>query len=197
MTMKHKKGILFLMLGIIGLCMIGEKRISAKIEKDLKENIIRFHVRANSDSKADQQDKLKVRNAVVDYMGPYMEKAETKEEAMKILKQKKGGIQKTAEDTLEKLGKIPKITVYFTTEEFPQKTYGTYVFPEGVYDAVRVDIGAARGHNWWCVMFPDLCITKDDEMEINQNAKKKMEHLLGSSTVKAMEKNRYLHWLIK
>lgn len=195
MKKKHMRGILFLLIGIFVFFIAGEKKTSGNIEKNLKENIIRFHVRANSDSKYDQRNKLKVRDAIVNYMSPYMEKADTKEEAMKILRQKKGGIQKTAEETLRRLGDSKKINVHYTTETFPEKTYGNYTFPEGVYDAVRVDIGVAKGHNWWCVMFPDLCVTKDDEVQINQNAKKKMEQLLGKKTVNQLETNRYLQWL--
>ena len=195
MKKKHMRGILFLIVGMFAFFIAGEKRTSKNIEKNLKENIIRFHVRANSDSKYDQRNKLKVRDAIVNYMSSYMEKADTKEEAMKILRQKKGGIQKTAKETLRRLGDSKKINVYYTTETFPEKTYGNYTFPEGVYDAVRVDIGTAKGHNWWCVMFPDLCVTKDDEVEINQNAKKKMEQLLGKKTVNHLEANRYLQWL--
>lgn len=195
MKKKHMRGILFLLIGIFVFFIAGEKKTSGNIEKNLKENIIRFHVRANSDSKYDQRNKLKVRDAIVNYMSPYMEKADTKEEAMKILRQKKGGIQKTAEETLRRLGDSKKINVHYTTETFPEKTYGNYTFPEGVYDAVRVDIGVAKGHNWWCVMFPDLCVTKDDEVQINQNAKKKMEQLLGKKTVNHLETNRYLQWL--
>lgn len=197
MKKKHMTGVLFFVIGILLFLMIGEKKTSAEIENDLKENVIRFHVRANSDSRLDQQNKLKVRDAVIDYISPYMEKAGTKEEAMKILKQKKGGIQKTAEETLRRLGDCKKINVHFTTEKFPKKTYGTYTFPEGIYDAVRVDVGNAKGHNWWCVMFPDLCITKDDAVKINKDARKKMEHLLGEKTVNHLETNRYLQWLWK
>lgn len=189
------RGILFLIVGMFVFFIVGEKKTSENIEKNLKENIIRFHVRANSNSKYDQRNKLEVRDAIVNYMSQYMKKAETKEEAMKILRQKKGGIQKTAEETLRRLGDSQKINVYYTTETFPEKTYGNYTFPEGVYDAVRVDIGTAKGHNWWCVMFPDLCVTKDDEVKINQNAKKKMEQLLGEKTVNHLEANRYLQWL--
>lgn len=197
MKKKHMRGILFLIVGMFAFFIAGEKKTSRNIEKNLKENIIRFHVRANSDSKYDQRNKLKVRDAVVDYVSSYMENADTKEEAMKILRQEKGGIQKTAEETLRRLGDSKKIKVYYTTETFPEKTYGNYTFPEGVYDAVRVDIGTAKGHNWWCVMFPDLCVTKDDEIEINQSAKKKMEQLLGKKAVNHLEANRYLQWLWK
>ena len=81
-----------------------------------------------------------------------------------------------------------KVNVHFVQEKFPEKNYGQYTFPEGIYDAVRIDLGAAKGHNWWCVMFPDLCVTKDDKVRINNTARKKMEKLLREKTIKKNNK---------
>lgn len=189
------RGCLF--FGIIFLCFaIGKKRSSVEIENNLRENLIRFHVRANSDKKSDQAYKRKVRDAVIDYVSPYMEIAETKEEALNLLQKKKEGIKKIAQQTLNKYGVTQTVTVRFTQEEFPERTYGNYTFPKGTYDAVRVDLGKAEGHNWWCVMFPDLCVTKDDEVEINKKAKEKMEKILGHDTVEKLQKSRYFGWLL-
>lgn len=198
LVMKKKlivRGCLF--LTVLILCAaVGKKHSSEKIEHNLKENLIRFHVRANSNQKSDQAYKLKVRDAVIDYVSPYMESADTKEEALELLKKKKNGIQKTAEQTLKQYGVRQTVTVCFTEEEFPEKTYGDYTFPAGVYDAVRVNLGKAEGHNWWCVMFPDLCVTKDDEVEINEKAKEKMEKILGHYTVEKLQRSRYFGWLL-
>ena len=86
---------------------------------------------------------------------------------------------------------------FCTRKKFPEKNYGQYTFPEGIYDAVRIDLGAAKGHNWWCVMFPDLCVTKDDKVRINNTARKKMEKLLGKKTIRKITKDKYLGWLFK
>ena len=196
MKKNHKiKACLFFAVLAMGVLGIG-KMVSEHIKNNLKDNVIRFHVRANSDSKKDQTDKLKVRDAVIEYMGPYMEQAQSKEKAVKILEEQKEEIKKTAIHTLRNLGNNSQVNVYFTTEVFPEKDYGQYCFPEGIYDAIRIDIGKAKGHNWWCVMFPDLCITKDDKVKVNQKAKDKMERILGERTVKAIEKNKYLRWFI-
>ena len=192
---KYIQRIFFVLAAGIFLFAAARHRILAGMQEDLKENVIRFHVRANSDSKKDQEEKLKVRDAVIDYVSPYMENAETKEAALVILKEKEGEIQKIAEDTLAKQGNPQKATVSFTTEEFPEKEYGSYVFPKGRYDAVRVDLGEAKGHNWWCVMFPDLCITKDEKVKINREAEKKMKKLLGENTVRVIKQKKYLRWL--
>ena len=165
-------------------------------QQSLAKEVFRFHVIAESDSANDQRIKLKVRDAVIDYVSPYMELADSKEEALELFKKKKDGIQKTAEQTLKRYGVRQTVTVCFTEEEFPEKTYGDYTFPAGVYDAVRVNLGKAEGHNWWCVMFPDLCVTKDDEVEINEKAKEKMEKILGHYTVEKLQRSRYFGWLL-
>jgi stage II sporulation protein R len=168
-----------------------------KIQQNLKNNLIRFHVRANSDSSFDQACKLKVRDAVISKVSQMMDKADTKEEAFDILKKQKDSIKNTAQEILKKEGVIQKVKVHFVQEKFPEKTYGQYTFPEGVYDALRIDLGEAKGHNWWCVMFPDLCVTKDDKVRINNTARKKMEKLLGKKVVEKITKDKYLGWLFK
>ena len=141
-----------------------------KIQQNLKNHLIRFHVRANSDSSFDQACKLK---------------------------KQKDSIKNTAQEILKKEGVIQKVKVHFVQEKFPEKTYGQYTFPEGIYDALRIDLGEAKGHNWWCVMFPDLCVTKDDKVRINNTARKKMEKLLGKKTIRKITKDKYLGWLFK
>lgn len=190
------KGCFFLII-IFGMIVIGQRTSNAKIQQNLKNNLIRFHVRANSNSPADQAYKLKVRDAVIDQISPKLCEAKTKEEAFKILKIQKNRIKNTAREILNKEGVKQKVTVRFVQERFPEKSYGQYTFPEGIYDAVRIDLGKAKGHNWWCVMFPDLCVTKDDKVRINNTARKKMEKLLGKKTIDKITKDKYLGWLFE
>ena len=126
-----------------------------------------------------------------------MDGADTKEEAFYILKIQKNRIKNTAQEILKKEGVKQKVTVHFVQEKFPEKSYGQYTFPEGIYDALRIDLGEAKGHNWWCVMFPDLCVTKDDKVRINNTARKKMEKLLGRKAVEKITKEKYLGWLFE
>ena len=204
MSMNKKnmiRGCLFFII-IAGSIMIWQRYTfhkiqQNKIQQNLKNNLIRFHVRANSDSSFDQACKLKVRDAVISKVSQMMDKADTKEEAFDILKKQKDSIKNTAQEILKKEGVIQKVKVHFVQEKFPEKTYGQYTFPEGIYDALRIDLGEAKGHNWWCVMFPDLCVTKDDKVRINNTARKKMEKLLGKKAVGKITKDKYLGWLFK
>lgn len=187
-----------LLMAIFVICiMSSKKRSEAKIQQNLRNHLIRFHVRANSDSKLDQAYKIKVRDAVIDEISPKLNGAKTKEEAFKILKYQKKRIKNITKETLNKEGVKQRVNVHFVREKFPEKSYGQYRFPEGIYDAVRIDLGEAKGHNWWCVMFPDLCVTKDDKVRINNTARKKMEKLLGKKTIDKITKDKYLGWLFE
>lgn len=199
MKKKSKIWMLFLAAAVIlgALCSKGK---DDRVSENIKQKVVRFHIRANSDSKKDQAEKLLVRDQVVKYLKPYMEHAKTKEEAEKVLASKKQDIAKVAKTTLKKNGRELPVKVYMTREEFPKKDYGSYVFPKGTYDALRIDLGNADGHNWWCVMFPDLCITKESEAAKDKKTRKKLEQQVGKKGVKKLEKKKgklpwFLQWL--
>lgn len=190
---------LFLAAAVI-LGAVWAKGKDDRVNENIKQKVVRFHIRANSDSKKDQAEKLLVRDQVVKYLKPYMEHAKTKEEAEKVLASKKQEIVKVAKTTLKKNGRELPVKVYMTREEFPKKDYGSYVFPKGTYDALRIDLGDAAGHNWWCVMFPDLCITKESEAAKDKKTRKKLEQQVGEKGVKKLEKKKkklpwFLQWL--
>ena len=171
------KGILFLVIA----CMIfvaGQRKSNNIIQQNLKSNLIRFHVRANSNSRMDQTYKLKVRDAVIDQISPELSEAKTKEEAFKILKMQKNRIKNTAQEILKKEGVKQKVNVHFVQEKFPEKNYGQYTFPEGIYDAVRIDLGAAKGHNWWCVMYPNMCFSDTMYEVIDEDARSSLKRVL-------------------
>ena len=173
------KGILFLAIA----CMIfvaGQRKSNNIIQQNLKSNLIRFHVRANSNSRMDQTYKLKVRDAVIDQISPELSEAKTKEEAFKILKMQKNRIKNTAQEILKKEGVKQKVNVHFVQEKFPEKNYGQYTFPEGIYDAVRIDLGAAKGHNWWCVLYPNLCFTNATCAVVDEDGKKELKEALSA-----------------
>ena len=185
MSMNKKnmiRGCLFFII-IAGSIMIWQRYTfhkiqQNKIQQNLKNNLIRFHVRANSDSSFDQACKLKVRDAVISKVSQMMDKADTKEEAFDILKKQKDSIKNTAQEILKKEGVIQKVKVHFVQEKFPEKTYGQYTFPEGIYDALRIDLGEAKGHNWWCVLYPSLCFRDAANAVVPNEGKEKLKHVL-------------------
>ena len=122
------------------------------------KGILRLHVIAAGDSEADQSAKLAVRDAIL----PLFERAETYEDAREYLLHHGKELQQTAEAVLESRGLDYGVQLSLGTESFPDRVYGGIAFPAGDYDALCVRLGRAEGHNWWCVLFPPLCIVSED-----------------------------------
>ena len=127
-------------------------------KKDLQHSVIRLHVVGASDSEEDQMVKLQVRDAVVSYVEEAMRHVMSVEEAKAWLKENIPGIEKAANDVLSQLGLSLRAAVSLKREAFPVRHYDTFSLPSGVYESIRVTIGAGQGRNWWCVVFPSLCL---------------------------------------
>lgn len=127
------------------------------IQKDIASKVIRFHVLANSDSDADQTLKLKVKDAVVNYLNPYMSESESLEESKKILKEHTNDIMEVANEVITSEGYAYSVNAYFCEDFFPTKSYGDVTLPAGDYTAYRIEIGQHEGKNWWCILYPPLC----------------------------------------
>lgn len=130
----------------------------AKEKRVLQQGLIRLHVVASSDSEEDQQVKLQVRDAVVAYVEEAMRHVMTVDEAKAWLQENLPGIEAAANDMLRKLGLSHKAKVSFQQEAFDVRHYDSFSLPSGVYDSLRVTIGEGQGRNWWCVVFPSLCL---------------------------------------
>lgn len=128
-----------------------------QLQRQLAEKVLRFHVLANSDTVEDQNLKLKVRDAIGGYMQENMQDMESKEACENFVAAQLPEIEQVAEQVVEKAGFSYEVHAELTECEFPVKTYGTYTFPAGTYDALKVTIGAGGGQNWWCVMYPNMC----------------------------------------
>ena len=127
-------------------------------EEEIYESVIRVHVLAHSDSEEDQAVKLQVRDAVVSFVEEAMQYVITLEEAKHWLQENLVGIQSVANGVLEDLGLQDRATVTLRKEAFPMRAYDTFSLPSGVYESLRITIGAGEGQNWWCVVFPTLCL---------------------------------------
>lgn len=127
------------------------------------ENLIRFHVLANSDSAADQALKRKVRDRIVQVMSPKLSKAADIKEARKIAQENLGDMEKLAAQVIKEEGGEYPVSAGLGKFPFPSKSYGQLTLPAGEYEAVRVVIGQGAGANWWCVLFPPLCFVSISE----------------------------------
>ena len=117
---------------------------------------LRLHIRAGSDSVADQSAKLHVRDAVLAYLDAACP-AETKADALTWAAQHLFELQLTARHALAKLGVRAPVRVQLVNMYFPTRRYGSGTLPAGRYDAVRIELGTGAGRNWWCVLYPGLC----------------------------------------
>ena len=135
----------------------------------VKEDVVRLHILANSNSKADQEVKLKVRDALLETNASILSDSVTKENAKEHFEKSKKILLKTAKETLKKNDFNYEVEITLQEEYFETRYYGNLTFPAGQYTALKVVLGEGKGKNWWCVMFPPLCIPAADGIETNEN----------------------------
>ena len=124
----------------------------------LQTQLIRLHVVANSDEEADQALKLRVRDAVLSSIQEDLKQVGNAEAAKDYLLENLPKIERAANETLKALGCGDQAKVSLCREAFEKRIYDTFSLPAGIYEALRVTIGEGKGHNWWCVAFPSLCL---------------------------------------
>lgn len=127
------------------------------LQPSIASKILRFHVIANSDSECDQAVKEEVRDAVGVYLQPLLEDVGSLEETKQIVEKNIHDIIQISKATLQENGYDYEVAARITTTEFPEKTYGSYTFPKGEYEALQIVIGEGTGKNWWCVLYPNMC----------------------------------------
>lgn len=128
----------------------------------LGDSLVRLHVIADSDSDEEQSLKLRVRDAVLEYISPKLKDAEDPGSAYKIISSELKGIRTAAEEKSE--GRQVKVTL--SEEYYPTRHYdGGFSLPAGKYRSLRVIIGEGEGHNWWCVVFPPLCVSAAERQD--------------------------------
>ena len=127
-------------------------------EAKVYDSVVRLHVLANSDSEEDQALKLKVRDALLERTAPLLSPCTSREEACAALEAHMDELQQIAEEIIRAEGYDYPVTILLGEEEYPEKNYDSVCFPSGKYTSLRVCIGNAEGQNWWCCLFPPLCL---------------------------------------
>ena len=164
--------IVFLIFIYVFIC--AQNYVSA-VSNNLSDAVFRLHVLANSDSAEDQALKLKVRDSLLNYMNDICSNCTTKEEAISLANENKKNFQQIAEQTISENGYNYPVKINIDNFYFPTKNYGDITLPAGFYDALRVEIGKAKGKNWWCVMFPSLCFIDVSSGIVDDSAKENLE----------------------
>ena len=148
------------------------------LQMHLAQEVLRFHVLANSDSEEDQALKLQVRDAVLGYMEENMPEEESADAAKDWVREHIDGIEDVSRSVIAQEGADYPVSAAVTTCWFPDKSYGDVTFPAGNYEALRIEIGEARGHNWWCVLYPGLCFMDTVNAVVPDEGKEKLKNVL-------------------
>ena len=145
------------------------------VSRNISDSVFRLHVIANSDSDEDQALKLKVRDKLLEYMNSLCSSTSSKEDSMRIANEHIEDFSEIAKDVILENGYDYDVEISVGECDFPTKNYGDVSLPAGTYDALRVKIGSANGHNWWCVMFPPLCFVDVSSGVVSEESKELLE----------------------
>lgn len=179
--MKLLKIELSILLAFVIACTAGVCNFASACG-EIRESVLRLHVIANSDSEADQALKLKVRDAVLEAGNDIFDGSVTREEARARLEPQREKLEEAALKVIKEEGYDYSVRINIEEEYFNTRTYEKFTLPAGDYMAVRVIIGEGKGKNWWCIMFPPLCLpAAEGDAEISD--------VLGERELKVVEKN--------
>ena len=159
------------------------------VSTDISDSVFRLHVIANSDSKEDQSLKYKVRDNLLKYMNNICSDCSSKQEAIDLVTEHQEEFKQVALDTIKKEGYSYNVKINIGNFEFPTKQYGDISLPAGYYDALRVEIGEAKGRNWWCVMFPSLCFIDVSSGIVPEESKEELQNVLSDEEYSIISDN--------
>lgn len=186
-----KKKILAVCLAAAACVLLSTTIQTKSMQRNMAQKVLRFHVLANSDSREDQALKLKVRDQVGTLMAEKLKDADSLEESERIVKANLNLIENCAADVISAEGYAYPVSAALENCTFPEKTYGTYTFPGGVYEALRVVIGSGEGHNWWCVMYPNLCFSGSMYQVDEQSGEKLQAELTNEEYAAVLQSGDY------
>lgn len=179
--MKKTCAMVGVLIGILitGL-IVNAKR--SEMQGELAEQVFRFHVLANSDSEEDQALKMKVKKAIIAYMKQELPQSDSVETTKKWARENLVQIEQVAAEIIAEEGYEYSVKAEVTTCDFPDKTYGDITFPAGEYEALRIEIGQAKGQNWWCVLYPNLCFIDAVHAVVPEKGKNELKEVLEEDT---------------
>ena len=187
--MKKIKNLLIIILLLFIYCILCAFSYVNAVSTDIQNSVFRLHVIANSDSDEDQNLKYIVRDKVLEYINSISNSSMTKDEVIALANENINEIQKIAENTIHENGYNYSVKLNIGNFSFPTKKYGDITFPAGFYDALKIEIGEAKGHNWWCVMFPPLCFVDVTSGIVPEESKQTIRDNLSEEEYKLLSEN--------
>lgn len=167
--------------------LVEAKAQQAQVE--LAGEVLRFHVLANSDSSEDQALKMKVKEAVLSYMKEELSQTVTLEETKAWVQEHLPEIEHVAEAVLLEAESDYDVSAGIERVLFPEKTYGDITFPAGEYEALRIKIGKAKGQNWWCCLYPNLCFIDAVHAVVPEEGKDRLQKVLDEDSYEMVTTN--------
>ena len=186
---KLKNMLILLVLSVFYTFICAFSYVNA-VSTNIQDSVFRLHVIANSNSDEDQNLKYIVRDKVLEYMTSISKDLSSKEEIISVAKENIDKIQKIAEETIKKNGYNYPVKLTIGSFAFPTKTYGDISLPSGMYDALKIEIGDAKGKNWWCVMFPPLCFVDVTSGIVPEESKEIMKENLSDEEYELISESR-------
>ncbi len=153
-----------------------------RMQEELAQQVLRFHVLANSDSEKDQNLKMKVKEQVIAYMKQELPQSDSLETTKLWAETHLDEIETLSRNVIQKEGYQYSVKVDVTNSLFPDKSYGDITFPAGEYEALRIEIGEAKGQNWWCVLYPNLCFIDSVHAVVPKEGKQDLKRVLDEET---------------
>ena len=185
------------LLLLTGCYLFAANAVRARQVEAISDKVLRFHVIAKSDSENDQRRKLLVRDAVGAWMELKLQHAKDRADCEQIIDENMDQIRAVAEQTLEQDGEAEQVRVQLANVEFPDKVYGDYTFPAGTYRALQIIIGDGGGHNWWCVLYPNLCFSSEGYDVTGDGAKEQLSQVLSAEEYQMLLREHRYHIKIR
>ena len=155
---------------------------SKAVSSNLSDSVFRLHIIANSDSSADQELKLKVRDNIINYMNTLTSSSSDKKDVISMVNNHLDSFKEIALNTIKENGYNYDVNIEIGNFHFPTKSYGDISFPAGNYDALKIEIGDAIGQNWWCVLFPPLCFVNSSTGVVPDDSKNTLKENINSES---------------
>ncbi|MBR5314545.1 MAG: stage II sporulation protein R [Clostridia bacterium] len=182
----------------VALLMLVMPFLPVRDEGGIYDNTLRLHVLANSDTTEDQQLKLLVRDAVVKEADSITEGIDNFDDAKSVYSSKLEQLKNVAQNVVYENGYSYKVDVVLSEEYYPERQYGTFRLPSGRYNSLKVSIGESEGQNWWCVLFPPLCVDAakaEEELVQTGFTPNQIRLLTDSETPEYVIRFRILEWV--
>lgn len=151
------------MIFLCSVILVSAVTPAITMSESISTKVFRLHILANSDSESDQALKMKVKDKVISFSSDLYDGCKNVQDAIKVSQDNVSNFKQTAQKVIAFYGYDYDAKVYVTKDYFPTRKYDNFTLPAGEYDCLKIIIGEGKGHNWWCVIFPEVCVSAYSE----------------------------------